>query len=84
MLGRAEWSGISEVPGIYQTLALTKFCFVSSSEKAMPDRDNAVGLWLRDGYGDSTTIYRVISPREGSFACGAGPAHGAIQPEVFH
>jgi hypothetical protein len=32
-LGRAEWSGISEVPGIYQTLALTKFCFVSSSQK---------------------------------------------------
>jgi hypothetical protein len=32
-LGHAEWSGISEVPGIHQALALTKFCFVSSSQK---------------------------------------------------
>jgi hypothetical protein len=32
-LGRAEWSGISEMPGIHQRLALTKFCFVSSYEK---------------------------------------------------
>jgi hypothetical protein len=45
-LGRAEWSGISEVPGIHQALALTKFCFVSSSEKTMPDRNEAVGLLL--------------------------------------